>query len=343
MRKHIFIGAALLAILAVSCDKADVPASEPEAKGIPMTLTATIVSADTKVAVVDDETNKVLKCDWKVGDKVSVLSLNSENKPQTNDIFTATATGKTASFSGTFTGGSPARVVVIYPALTEGVGSGSTSAEKWHSSPAHNANYVTIGILEGVDIGYNAMMYSPDYRLQRVLNSAEHLENYLVMSGEADMTDLSTNKLTVDLVHRTAVLKVKLALPAAGKTIKSVEVYANKADATSFDFSRYGWVNFETITSSFSANSYSNYTDMSLGTSIDSGYGSGLTVSGTTATVYIPFVPNGDTGKVTFNTGDKLTVRVHYSLSEYVSKELFFSSDKTLQAGNLYTINAVYP
>lgn len=341
MRKHIFIGAALLAVLAVSCDKADVPASEPEAKGIPMTLTATIVSADTKVAVVDDETNKVLKCDWKVGDKVSVLSLNSENKPQANDIFTATATGKTAAFSGTFTGVSPARVVVIYPALTEGVGFGSDDEDRWHS-PSHNGGYSTVGILGGVTTSYQSMQLRTSYYLQSVLNSAEHLEYYLVMSGEADMTDLSTNKLTVDLVHRTAVLKVKLTLPAAGKTIKEVAVYANRADATVFDYTRNGWLPFETITSTFGGNSYSNDMSMNLGASIDSGSGSGLTVSGTTATVYIPFVPNGDTGEVTFNSGDKLTVRVYYSDSD-VDTELIFSSDKTLQAGRLYTINAVYP
>jgi len=339
MKKHIFIGAALLAILAVSCDKADVPSSEPAAKGIPMTLTATIVSADTKVDVVDDETNKVLKCNWEVGDKVSVISLDASNNVLANDIFDATAAGKTAAFNGTFTGGSAARVVVIYPALTGGTGS---ATERWHSDPSHNGTYINVGILQGVYESYNAMQLSTSYYLQRVLNSAEHLENYLVMSGEADKTDLSTNKLTVDLVHRTAVLKVKLTLPASGKTIKRVTVYANKADATQFKYVRYGWLTFETITSTFYGNDSSNSMGMNLGASIDGGNGSGLTVSGTTATVYIPFVPNGDTGEVTFNSGDKLTVRVLYSSTDSDDAELVFSSDKTVQAGKLYTINASY-
>lgn len=342
MKKHIFIGAALLAILAVSCDKADVPSSEPAAKGVPMTLTATIVSADTKVDVVDDETNKVLKCNWEVGDKVSVISLDASNNVLANDIFDATAAGKTAAFNGTFTGGSAARVVVIYPALTGGIGSGSLSTDKWHSDPSHNGTYISVGILQGVTKSYNAMQLTTSYYLQRVLNSAEHLENYLVMSGEADMTDLSTNKLTVNLVHRTAVLKVKLTLPASGKTIKRVTVFANKADATDFKYVKYGWLTFETITSTFYGNDSSNNMSMNLGASIEGGNGSGLTVSGTTATVYIPFVPNGDTGEVTFNSGDKLTVRVLYSSTESVNKELVFSSAKTVQAGKLYTINASY-
>lgn len=341
MKKHIFIGAALLAILAVSCDKADVPSSEPAAKGVPMTLTATIVSADTKVDVVDDETNKVLKCNWEVGDKVSVISLDASNNVLENDIFTATASGKTAAFNGTFTGGSAARVVVIYPALTEGVGYGSDDKDRWHS-PSYNGGYTSIGILGGVYKAYNAMQLSASYYLQRVLNSAEHLENYLVMSGEADKTDLSTNKLSVDLVHRTAVLKVKLTLPASGKTIKSVTVFANKADATEFKYVKYGWLTFETITSTFYGNNSRNNMSMNLGASIDGGNGSGLTVSGTTATVYIPFVPNGDTGEVTFNSGDKLTVRVLYSSTDFDDAKLVFSSAKTVQAGKLYTINASY-
>ena len=335
MRKLYFIGAALLAILAVSCDKADVPSSEPAAKGIPMTLTATIVSADTKVDVVDDETNRVLKCNWEVGDKVSVISLDASNYPTANDLFTATTTGKTATFSGTFTGGSPDRVVVIYPALTEGDGS---STNKWRS-PSHNGGFTTNGLLQDVQTDYEYMLLQTSYYLQSKLNSAEHLKNYLVMSGEANKSDLSTNKLTVDLVHRTAVLKVKFTLPASGKTVTRVDVFGNKFDASSFYYAKRGWLAFETITSSFGADSNQNYTSMFIGANIvDSSSGSGLPVSGTTATVYIPFVPNGSAGEVTFETNDYLTVRVYYSGGKAEAKPKF-TSNKTLQAGKLYTVN----
>ena len=339
MKKHLIFGAVLLAVLAVSCNKADIPASEPEAKGVPMTLTVTIVSADTKVDVVDDETNKVLKCNWKIGDQVSVISLGSVNGVWTNDIFEATATGKTASFSGTFTGGTPDKVVVLYPALTKGAG---TASDMWYS-PTYNGDYNPKGLLRGMYSGDDYVEFFTNYYLQQSLNSAADLEKYLLMAGEADLSDLSTDKLTVSLVHKMSVLKANLTFKTPDKVLRYVNVTAVKSDDSTFPFVQNGFCLVKDITSSFDTNTKINNIKMCTGTTIDGGNGSGLTVSGSSATVYIPFAPASDTpGQVTFASGDKMVVQAHYNGYPSSSKEFTFTSDKTLREGRLYTIDVVF-
>ena len=80
-----------------ACDKTEAPAVKEA--GVPMILKATIGDPASRVTITDDEGNKVLKAAWEAGDKVSVLSVDNSGKLIANDIFTAGAAGKTATFT----------------------------------------------------------------------------------------------------------------------------------------------------------------------------------------------------------------------------------------------------
>lgn len=90
------IGVAIAATLC-GCKKED---NRPIEKGVPMTLTASIASTDTKAIATPGASG--IDFTWEENAQISVLTLNDSGKLLTNDIFASTnASGATtATFAG---------------------------------------------------------------------------------------------------------------------------------------------------------------------------------------------------------------------------------------------------
>ena len=301
-----------------------------------MTLTATIGDPGTRITATDDEAGRKLTFKWEAGDQVSVVSVNSSNQLICNDIFTTAEGGPTATFAGVFNGGaSAAKVVVFYPALTESyVESGKT---KWQVPPENG--YDDEGVLYGLCDSY-IWHRSPSYFLQKELGSPSHLKNYLVLRGEADINDIKSNNLTVNLEHMTTVLKLRLTLPSPGLTLCNASVYMEKADGSDLSAVGVGWGYISRFGSyPMGGNSYA--ARICLGSSVSGGNGTGLTAAGTETTLYLPFVLQpGSSTKYTFTDGQKFVVYVYDSAGREYTETKQFTGDTDLEPGKLYTINS---
>lgn len=236
MRKIIFSAFVLLMAM-VSCQKNTVP-EQAESRAIPMTLTATIGGDDTKISFED--VDNVLKTAWEQYDKVSVISLDVSGNILTNDIFTVTSPspGKKAEFEGAFTNDPETKSVwIYYPALTEGEG---TAEDPWQV-PAAN-DYDEHGVLYELVQGTPYTHYNSRTQLQIAANSHSNLEQYVVLSGEADLQNLAEAKLDANLFYCSYILKVSVKLPKAGIGVRSLTISAYTSDGdNSVSVSGSGW------------------------------------------------------------------------------------------------------
>ena len=242
--KKFFIPMACMLAAIVSCQKNDVAEKNPEAiQPVMVTLRATIGGDDTKVSYVEED--NVLKTAWELYDKVSVLSLDDGGNVLSNDIFTSQSAGKTADFSGYFSNNpSTASVWVYYPALTEGEG---TEENPWQVPSANSLD--AFGVLSDVKVDHtysSTMDFTSGYQLQKESNKFSNLEQFIVMSGQADLEKLSSSELDVKIYHRSYVVKMDITLPKAGLTVRSLTVEAKSSDGTmDIPLSGTGWVDID--------------------------------------------------------------------------------------------------
>ena len=198
MRKIIFSAFVLLMAM-VSCQKNTVP-EQAESRAIPMTLTVTI-GADTKITYTDED--NVLKTEWGLYDKVSLLAVDISGNLISNDIFTAQSAGKTVDFVGEFTNDPNTNAVyVYYPALAQGDGTKGNPYSVY--SPDSYNDY---GVLNGAEKGTPYITFYNSYQLQRSNASTSHLEQYLVMSGEASLDGLNVNNMDSDFYMCSLILE----------------------------------------------------------------------------------------------------------------------------------------
>lgn len=282
--KYYFMMLSACALMS-SCQKnASSVQTSQENQPIKVTLTATIGGDDTKVSYVEED--NVLKTEWELYDKVSVLSLDSGGNVLANNVFTATSAGKTGVFEGEFSNNpQTASVWVYYPALTEGEG---TEEKPWQVPSANSLN--TFGVLSDVKVNHtysSTMDFSSGYQLQKESNVFSNLEQFMVMSGEADIEKLASSKLDVRLYHRSYVVKMDITLPKAGLTVHHLNVYAKTSDDQDIPISGCGWVDINKPESfpggqdSFWVINFGD--DMNVLTYS----GTGLKVDGTTLTAYV--------------------------------------------------------
>lgn len=238
MKKHLII-TSILALGLISCQKNEPEVTQAVSSSNPVhvRLTATI-GADAKVSFVDE--GKILKTAWEKGDKVSVVALDISRNVISNDVFTAESSGKSTEFSGTFTNDNATRYVrVFYPALTEG--EGEADAE-WHS-PAADA-YSSTGPLYNVKKGSSYLNYTSGYQLQSQDADYSHLDDYIVLSGDAESEDLSSDAWNVVLHHHSYVLKCEVTFPdeALGKTLTSLTIRVfDESGSNGIPVSGSGW------------------------------------------------------------------------------------------------------
>lgn len=302
MKRYIIAITAVFAVL-VSCQKSEEPqVSVSETNPIEMTLNVSIESDDTKVTFTDDD--NVLRTAWEVGDKVSVLGVDLYGKLRTNDVFTATSAGKSATFSGTYSNDSwTANVYVIYPALSEGKG---TSENQWSSES---------GVVYGAYID-NAFYNVSHPDVSNTLNDPSHLKNVAVMHGLATK---SGSEFDVTLSHQTYVIKLNLTFPVDGVTPYFVYVKGFDKNGTSKHPSKYGWTYFDDF-------EYLSYSTSMLMKNYEA-------ISGNKATIYM-YGFAGVSGR-TYNADDYFQIEAgSYKLKKTFTKET------TIVNGKMYTINA---
>ena len=280
MKRYIVSVACVIAAL-VSCQKNETPVEVlNENQPIRLTLTASIGGDDTKVSYVEED--NVLKTEWELYDKVSVIALDISGNVLTNDIFTATSAGKVVEFDGEYSNNIDAKsIYVFYPALTEGEG---TAESPWQV-PADNAMRQT-GSLYNVKVGACYLSFESSYQLQREVNDCSHLEQYAAMSGKADLTEMQEGEMKVILEHRSYVVKVQFTLPKEGLTVRYLKMDVKSEDGN--NDVRTGGSGWTTINEagSFPGGWDTGY-KLFFGEELENYTGNGLLVEGTGLTAYI--------------------------------------------------------
>ena len=337
--KRIIISACVLVSAMISCQKTTAP-EQPASSAIKMTLTATIGNEDTKVSY--EEVDNVLKTAWELYDKVSVLSVDVSGNLLSNDIFTAKTVGKTAEFEGDFTDDPNTKAVyVYYPALAQGDGS-PENPYSVYSPDSYNAT----GVLNGVKKGQPYLTFYNSYQLQRSNAGTSHLGQYLVMSGKADLDGLKESGMSVTLEHRSYVIKTTFKLPEKGLTIKSARMNFNLQEPN-VGIGGFGWtcINEKGL---FPGNSQADYLSMLFGEDIDSGNGTGITLSAEEdkLVVYYPAYAasfwSSQTDSYLWNTiksGDKVSFIVTAEEGTYVLNDFEFTKETILENGKMYRLS----
>ena len=190
--------AGLSLVAAISCNKQLAPADEPEVKtGIPMTLTATIGSPDTKLSFT--ENGNVLKGSWDAEESISIVSLDDEGRVLTIDKFTSSgAEGrKSAEFSGELSANAGETLVAVYPALVDRV----EVQGDWRT-PESN--------LRGFKFGEYTMYFSTDGMRQTADADYSHLAEEPIMINACEISE--EGQLVVNLTPYQSILKVDLTI-----------------------------------------------------------------------------------------------------------------------------------
>ena len=163
------------------------------------------------------------------------------------------------------------------------------------------------------------------------------------MYGDADVEKLKSDAtLDVSLKHASAMLKIKFTLPDTGAGCKVVSVgiksfFSDNSDSNSFGV---GYCKYAKLPVFAGGNRY-GYTFALGSSSYSTGLGDGIQL-GTGVkefTVYVPVQFNAGVSK-TFSAGDYFKFSVQDSESSVYSTKMAFGSDKTLEAGKMYTADA---
>ncbi|MBQ7574964.1 MAG: hypothetical protein IJT26_00335 [Bacteroidales bacterium] len=338
MKRSIILWAAMM-MIAISCEKA-MPVTETS--GIPMTLTATISSDETRLSFTDDPANKVIKTLWEAGDKVSVVSIGADNAMIANDIFTTESSGESVDFTGTFTGGNDAvKIMVYYPAMTESYS--QSNGTNW-GAPSYNGGYNKQGILYNICVGDKYIHRNSSNFLQRSADSPDHLKDLMILAGAGNMNDIRNNSLTVTMEHNLYVFKVNLTFPTEDDIIRHVELVRTTSTGSTGKDATISWSGWGYIYAygGRSAGGYSNLVRMNLGDKITSQeMGSGVNIpSSKKLTVYIP-AGTTTNGVIGVNTGDKFRIDCKGTRSSY-SKTLTVASNTTFKRGMVYPVDVTF-
>lgn len=330
MKKTLFCLAVLTAAL-VSCQKNEMPASE-EVQGIPMTLTADLSGElGTKATVTPGASG--LKTTWDATESISVVTLDGSGTYAnlvSVDTFTSNgAAGRTnAEFTGTFTGGtSPAKVIVIYPALEE-------QTDGSYKTPMYNGAFGSASILAGLQVGSDSFTNdSNDYYLNQATDdNCDHFKDYCVMTGSVDLTDIQTNKLSVKMRNLTTVIKFVIKCPDSckGKLIETVQIQSFQPGGAKRPlFHAGGWTPVDLDACGLAFPGSPGYNQSVI-------YGSFNVPDTGNATFYMPI--SGMEG--TNYKGDYWVIDATIG-SDIYAVTLTFPEPVTYEAGKVYTANVV--
>ena len=303
--------AGLALVAAVSCNKTETPAAQPEENpGVPMTLTATIGGPETKMTMAED--GNALKATWDASEKISVITYTGSGysaQVKTIDTFTYTGTAgqKSVDFTGTFTGDAANNIWVVYPALEYDSVKGDYRSAS--------------GLLYGVkkeNYNINVNYWEGSYTQTANADPSFLVDNLLTGTGT-----VSGSALTVDLKPAFGVLKMTLTLPAAaaGETVYGVEVTTTGG--------------YSIFRNAGGSNSFTNIPDLAYGSYAASGKialngSTGIAVPADRKLVcYMPILPRSSFGEGSI-TSIKVRVAKIYSSGIFWSGS--YTATKTLSA-----------
>ena len=223
MKKSYLIITAAALLAAASCQKSDTAPAAPETRSNPVdiVLSAAIEGADTKVSYTEDA--NALKSAWEAKDKVSLVAYDSDGVVLSNDIFTATTAGTTTKFSGTYSNPVGAVAVsVLYPALTEGLGSSSNS---WRCES---------GVIYGVELGGPNANVGPNLNYQKANADPAFLAKSVVMRGKiSDIPALISSNVKATLKNTCYIVKATVTLPSTVSTVSEVRLVVSSPSSPS--------------------------------------------------------------------------------------------------------------
>ena len=330
MKKFFLIIAAALTA-AASCQKNDtVPAStEIKYNPIDLTLTASIEGAGTKVSYTEE--SNVLKAAWEKGDLISLVALDRSGDVLSNDVFSATGSGSSTQFSGSYSNpNNAASVAVFYPALTEGEGSDSTP---WHSK-FYDENQC-FGTLYDLKKNAQYISWGSAYQLQTKNADPSSLKNAVVMRGKvSDVSSLVSGKASATVKSCCYVIKAKIKVPSPFKDVNYI--LFKTTEGTEITMS--GWTN---ANDKFGVASYGNkYNNICIGLGE---YLVKATTSGTGITPedgsIIAYLVGYGTDSYKITTGTTLTVSIKSTSGKKKETTKTLTSGISLEPGKMYRMN----
>ena len=289
----------------------------------------TDVTLDVSVGDIASKTaytvqGNALKCEWSAGDSISVISLRG-GKVACVDLFTTQAGGRTASFSGRFTGNVTDPAVCVYPAL------------KGNSKDGYCSENFS------VKLGESAISFSRNmvHEFGQTGNdSYAHVGATDLMTGVAD---LSQQGGSVTLTKHTALLKVTVSIPALTSTEKLYSLSLSLDGGTPFAVGS-ATLPLASPAGEWTTSSPVDSVSLKLGT-IELGIYSGFTCPSKTLVAWIPVFPyagdkalQGDserTLKVTVTGNDYL-----YVATKTIPAKSGSSYEYPLEGGSLCSITA---
>lgn len=318
----ILIASSLCCIL--SCTKA----SEPEkqiAEGTPMTMTISIGDV-TKTTYTPE--GGALKCEWEVGDQVSIITYDSYTRAvDCVDTFTAQTGGKSAVFTGTwtYTGSSP-QLYVFHPALTEG------SPAAWSYAPYHEYGSCSAFVTYTKNIEANISASYVNFT-QKTNGGTDHIHHYDIKTG---LVTKKGSAFTATLGNDSSILKFVLTLPSswADAYINMLIFYAPGERGWWSDYSCYMFESGSWMDGTVSSNRKIN-----LGEKVMTQW-RGFQANGDgQVVVYMPFLPSRDfTG---FEVGDQFEiVATAYEKSGNISATTTLTEARNFESGKIYTLKA---
>lgn len=332
MNKTLLFVATAFAVL-VSCEKNQESANEnttSEVKGIPMTLTANIAGA-TKTSYADNGSG--LKETWNAEESISIVTLDGDNGNIVSvDTFTSSgeAGRSSATFSGTFTGGgSPVKVIAIYPALTMSGG--------MYRTPAYQDRYGNSRMIlqNGSEQFFD---YSYNIELKQTSNADfSHMTNYCIMTGAVDIDDIKNGVLTVSMSNLMTVLKMVVSLPDSykGHTFSRIQLNCSTDSAPFNMFAGSGGKEYvDQVASPISGRDKDPLSSRIL-------WGDFVIPDTGVVTLYMPFVLAESSIKSGYYWIFTAFVDGVQAGSDVTIKT--FTKDITLQRGYMYTANVIIP
>ena len=272
-----------------------------------------------------------LKCSWNAGDSITVLTLR-DGAVASVDIFTTQSGGRTASFSGRFSGVLTDPVVAVYPVLrgTQGVG--------YYSNPAPGNQSGFFYVKRG-DSGISFCPSSSAIISQSAFGDYSHIAYSDLMTGTVD---INTAGGSVTLSKHSAVLKVVASIPSIPSTEKVEALTLKLSEGTPFT-NRSATLPLANASGVWTTALPCDSTTVGFGNYLAGSF-MGIKATSTTITVYVPVWPNSSTTSLQGNSQRKLTVKVTTDLSVYSGEKTIPAKSGTdsypLTAGTINTINA---
>ena len=318
----------LVILVACACTRIQETRIDAE-RGQDFTLDVTIDDLAARSAYTLDGGS--LKCSWNAGDSITVLSLHN-GAVASYDIFTTQSGGRTASFSGRFSGALTDPVVAVYPVLkgTQGVGYYSNTAP----GNQNGFFYVKRG-----DSSISFCPSAPAIISQSAYGNYDHIGYGDLMTGTVD---INTAGGSVTLTKHSAVLKVVASIASLPSTEKVETITLKLSEGTPFT-NRAATLPIVGAAGVWTTSTPCDSVTVGFGNYLAGSF-SGVKASSTTLTAYVPVWPNSTTTSLQGSAQRKLTVTVTTNNSIYSGGKTIPAKSGTdaypLTAGTINTVNA---